>query len=148
MEWKEAKKRLLKKKAIRKEYERVDLAYEIGQMISDARIVKKMTQDKLAKLVGTQQPSIARIERGSYLPSLSFLQKIAEAFNTQLLPPRLEMLEDKRKTNTYSVKLIYAYRLDSAFPSIAFEDLIDRSANKNMGWSDRLLDIQGSQVYA
>ncbi|HEX7259481.1 MAG TPA: helix-turn-helix transcriptional regulator [Candidatus Saccharimonadia bacterium] len=106
MDWKDVKQGLLEDEELRKAYEKVDLSHSIGKMIIDARIAKQMTQQKLAQLVGTQQPSIARIERGSYLPSLSFLQKIAEAFNTQLLPPRLEFLEKNKPafsttTSTY-----------------------------------------------
>jgi DNA-binding XRE family transcriptional regulator len=110
MDWKEAKKQLLKDQTIKREYERVDLAYEIGQMISEGRIAAKMTQSMLAQLVGTKQPSIARLEKGSYLPSLSFLQKIAEAFNTELLPPRLAMLEEKKKaSNQFALKALIYY---------------------------------------
>lgn len=94
MDWRQAKRSLLQDKARKEAYQKVDLGFEIGKMITDARIAKNMTQAKLAKLVGTKQPSIARIEKGDALPSLSFLQKIATAFNTQLLPPRLEFLEE------------------------------------------------------
>ncbi len=93
MDWKNVKKRLLRDEELKKEYEKVDLSHSIGKMIIDARIAKHMTQQKLAWLVGTQQPSIARVEGGNYLPSLSFLQKIASALDTRLLPPRLEFLE-------------------------------------------------------
>ncbi len=105
MDWREAKKRLLQDKGRREAYEKVDLEYEIGKMITDARILTRMTQQKLAKLAGTKQPSIARLERGDTLPSLSFLRKIAEALGTQLLPPRFEMLErrDRRETESLAV---------------------------------------------
>jgi transcriptional regulator with XRE-family HTH domain len=98
--WKQAKQKLLQDKARREAYQKVDLGFEIGKMITDARIAKNMTQQKLAQLVGTKQPSIARIEKGDSLPSLSFLQKLARAFNTQLLPPRLEFLEELKQTET------------------------------------------------
>ena len=61
-----------------------DLALEIASMITEARIVRGITQKKLAKLVGTGQSSIARAENGAYLPSLSFLNRIAEKLNTEL----------------------------------------------------------------
>ncbi len=105
MDWRDAKQQLLKKKALREAYEQIDLKYEIGRMVSDARIAKKMTQKVLAEHLGTQQPSIARLERGSYLPSLVFLQKLAEVFDTQLLPPQFEFLETRRVTLSHTVKL-------------------------------------------
>lgn len=101
----EAKRQLLKDKKRRQAYERVDLAYEIGKMITDARIAKNITQEKLARLVGTKQPSIARLEKGAALPSLSFLQKLAGAFETQLLPPRLEFLEEIKSTYTQNAEI-------------------------------------------
>ena len=102
MDWKQAKQKLLQDKAKREAYQKVDLGYEIAKMITDARIAKDMTQECLAKLAGTKQPSIARVEKGDSLPSLSFLQKIAKAFNTQLLPPRLEFLEELQRVETES----------------------------------------------
>lgn len=72
-----------------------NLNFEISKMVINARIAKGLTQEKLAKKMGTKQPSIARIERGTSLPSLSFLAKMAEALNTELIAPKFEMLENK-----------------------------------------------------
>lgn len=96
MEWSEARKILLRNSATRKAYEKVDLGYEIGKMIMEARLSKNMTQQQLAQLLGTKQPAIARLEKGNVLPSFSFLIKVAEALDTQLLPPRFEILEEAR----------------------------------------------------
>lgn len=82
------KKKAMENEAFRKEYESYDLAFEIGQMVVRARLIKGMTQQKLASLVKTQQPGIARLESGQQLPSLSFLEKIARAFGTYLLAPQ------------------------------------------------------------
>lgn len=43
-----------------------------------------MTQAELADKVGTRQPSIARLENGGSLPSLSFLERIANALDAQI----------------------------------------------------------------
>lgn len=94
MDWKDAHQMLLQDENRRKAYGKIDLSFEIGKMIADGRIARRMTQEKLAQLIGTKQPSIARIEKGAYLPTFTFLQKIARALNTQLLPPRLELLEE------------------------------------------------------
>lgn len=66
-----------------------DLAWEIGLWILEGRVTKGITQEKLAKIVKTKQPSIARVENGSVLPSLRFLQKIAEALDLEL--PKFEL---------------------------------------------------------
>lgn len=61
-----------------------DLAFDIGNMVIEARISRGITQIQLAKTVGTKQPSIARLERGESLPSMSFLDKVAKALDTNL----------------------------------------------------------------
>lgn len=85
MNLKDFKKNLLKNPAFKKEHEKYDLAFEVGEMLFEARIIKGVTQEKLAKMISTKQAGIARAESGSYLPSLSFLKKIAAAFNTNLI---------------------------------------------------------------
>jgi len=78
-----------------------DLAFILGKMILEGRIFKGITQKELARLVKTKQPSIARIENGSQLPSLSFVKKIAEALGTHLIPPKLGFFEDMEKAKIY-----------------------------------------------
>src|SRR5680860_35308 len=56
-----------------------DFRFEVANLITEARYHYKLTQVQLAKKVGTQQPSIARIESGSTLPSLSFLERLADS---------------------------------------------------------------------
>lgn len=60
------------------------LELEAGYQITRLRLLRGMTQAELAKKVGTRQPSIARLENGSRLPSLSFLARIAEALDAQV----------------------------------------------------------------
>ena len=107
MNLKEYKKLALQNEAFRKEYERYDLAFEIGQMVIEARIVKGITQAELAKLIKTQQPSIARLENGNTLPSLTLLERIAKALGTSLIAPRFAFLEEKNPPiSNYSKKLL------------------------------------------
>jgi predicted transcriptional regulator len=60
------------------------LELEAGYQIARLRLLRGMTQAELADKVGTRQPSIARLENGSSLPSLSFLERIAEALDAQV----------------------------------------------------------------
>lgn len=55
-----------------------DLAFQIAVEFERERIHSGYTQEALAAAVGTQQSSIARLERGNRLPSLRFLKKIAD----------------------------------------------------------------------
>ncbi len=57
---------------------------EPGYQIARLRILRGLTQAQLAKKVGTKQPSIARLENGSSLPSISFLTKLADALDARL----------------------------------------------------------------
>lgn len=59
-------------------------AQEAGYQVARLRILRGLTQAELAEQVGTQQPSIARLENGSHSPSLSFLNKIAKALNARV----------------------------------------------------------------
>ena len=95
MKFEKFKNELLKDNKFRKEYYRTDdLPFEISEMIIKARIKRGMTQKELAKKVGTKQSSIARLENGNSLPSIKFLQKIAKAFDTVLISPKFDFLEN------------------------------------------------------
>lgn len=70
-----------------------DIGFQIGKLIEHARALKCLTQAELAARVGTKQSSISRIESGSSVPSISFLVKIAAAFNTDLISPKFAFME-------------------------------------------------------
>jgi len=102
MKLKEFEKKLMNNPKFKREFEKVDLAFEIGEMLIEARILKGITQSELAKLLKTKQPSIARAENGEHLPSLSFLQKVAKAIGTYLLPPKFAFMEKAESIDTSS----------------------------------------------
>jgi len=86
MDLKKHKQKLLKEKPeFKKEYYSYDLDFEIGQMILEARSRLGVTQKQLAEVINTKQSGIARAESGNYLPSLSFLSKVARALKTKLI---------------------------------------------------------------
>jgi DNA-binding XRE family transcriptional regulator len=62
------------------ERERLRIAHRVKAL----REQKRMTQAQLAELIGTRQPSIARLEAGNYWPRIDMLEKIAWALGTQL----------------------------------------------------------------
>ncbi len=55
-----------------------------GYQIAHLRIARGLTQAQLAEMVGTHQPSIARIENGKSLPSLLFLERVASVLNARV----------------------------------------------------------------
>jgi len=57
---------------------------EPGYQVARLRMLRGLTQTQLAEMIGTRQPSIARLENGTSTPSLSFLNKIAAALNAKI----------------------------------------------------------------
>jgi len=57
---------------------------EPGYQVAHLRIKRGLTQAQLAEMVGTRQSSIARLENGTNVPSLSFLDRIAKALDAQI----------------------------------------------------------------
>ncbi|HWQ83694.1 MAG TPA: helix-turn-helix transcriptional regulator [Anaerolineales bacterium] len=70
-----------------------------GNLYGRLRLQRGLTQAQLAELVGTQQPSIARLENGSSIPSLSFLHKIASALNARIEVRLVAEPQEKYRVN-------------------------------------------------
>lgn len=64
-----------------------DIAFQVGCKVELLRSLRGLTQKELAKRAGTSQSSIARLEAGSTLPSLSFLMRIAKALEAHISTP-------------------------------------------------------------
>ena len=94
MNLKDFKTKILKDKNKRAAYERYDLAHEVGQMLIEARTIRGITQSDLAKKMGTQQSNVARAESGRWYPGLKFLERMAKAYKSNLIPPRFAFMSD------------------------------------------------------
>ena len=57
---------------------------ELGYQITHLRLLRGMSQAELADKSGARQLLIARLENGSSMPDLSFLERIAEALDAQV----------------------------------------------------------------
>lgn len=82
--WKDLEKELLSDVATKKEFDKLVPRYAVISQLIAARIKNKMTQQDVAKKIGTKQSAIARLESGSVNPSLEFLQKIAQVMGYNL----------------------------------------------------------------
>lgn len=80
----EVKKDMFKDEEFKAEYERLKPRYEAIEQIMRARKEQNITQEELAKRVGTQKSNISRLESGNYNPSLDFLVKVAESLGKHL----------------------------------------------------------------
>lgn len=67
------------------EFDKADQAWDIAFQVHDLRKKSGLTQTKLAKLVGTQQSNIARIESADYTGyTLKTLEKVTKALKARL----------------------------------------------------------------
>ena len=82
--FKQLKTELLKDKEIRWAYKELMPEFSLIEMIIRRRIKKGLTQRELARKIGTKQSAISRFESGTYNPSFSFLQKLADALGVRL----------------------------------------------------------------
>lgn len=82
MDIKQLKKHLKLDK--RKETAEESLRWAIASYITNARIASGLTQEKLAKKIGTKQSGVARWENASSFPSLRTLCNIVRATKCQL----------------------------------------------------------------
>lgn len=78
------KKEILKKRKVKTAYEALAPEFEIMAALIKRRLEKGFTQKELAKRVGTKQSAIARLESGTYNPSLDFLKKVTHALDARL----------------------------------------------------------------
>ncbi|MFH2097793.1 MAG: helix-turn-helix transcriptional regulator [bacterium] len=82
--YKTLKSQLLKDKGIKKAYDELGPEFELVQLVIKKRLEQGLTQAELAKKIGTKQAAISRLESGTSNPTVSFLQKVAEALGTRL----------------------------------------------------------------
>ena len=75
---------LMQDEEFQKEYERLQLRYEVISQLIDARKEQNLSQAELAKRVGTQKSNISRLESGNYNPSLDFLIKVVHCLGKDL----------------------------------------------------------------
>ena len=61
-----------------KEYEKLEPEFELARELIMARVKAGLSQDELARKMGTSQPAVARLESG-HKPSLKTLERYAEA---------------------------------------------------------------------
>ena len=71
MNWKEHKKLLMQDPEFKREYDNLEPEYKFAVNLIRLRLAKGLTQEDLAKMLNTKQESIARLESGGSLPSLT-----------------------------------------------------------------------------
>jgi len=74
----------MRDKEIKKAYDKFKPSYAVVEMIIKKRSEIGLSQEALAKRIGTKQSAIARLESGKVNPTLSFLNNVAEALKSKL----------------------------------------------------------------
>jgi len=78
------KRELVNDPQTRREVEALKPKFDVVRAIIAARQAKGLSQAALAERIGTRQSAIARLESGSYNPTVQFLEKIARALDAEL----------------------------------------------------------------
>lgn len=81
---KELKRELFKNPKVKRAYEDLQPEFAIVQALIDARVKKKISQEDLAKRMGTGQAVISRLENANASPSLSLIKRLANALNLKV----------------------------------------------------------------
>ena len=80
----EVKEELLQDECFRAEFVVLEDEFALAAQLIEARKKAHLTQDEVAKRMGTTQSVVARLESGRPLPSLRSLQRYAQAVNSRI----------------------------------------------------------------
>ena len=76
--------RILEKPEIRREYEALKPKYDMIRSLIERRGKLGISQTQLARIIGTKQPAISRLEKGDYNTTLSTFFKVADALDLDI----------------------------------------------------------------
>ena len=82
--YKDFEEELLEKPEIRREYEALKPKYDMIRSLIDRRGKLGISQTQLARIIGTKQPAISRLEKGDYNTTLSTFFKVADALDLDI----------------------------------------------------------------
>lgn len=78
-------KKWLKEPKYKKAYDALEEEFVLASAVMDVRNRAGLTQEALARKMGTTQPVVARLESGRVRPSMRTLERLAEATGSRLL---------------------------------------------------------------
>lgn len=73
-----------KDKAYLAAYDALEEEFALAEAMMKARAQAQMTQEEVAKAMGTTQAVVARLESGRFMPSTRTLERFAHATHTRL----------------------------------------------------------------
>jgi ribosome-binding protein aMBF1 (putative translation factor) len=78
-------KKWMKEPAYRRAYDALEEEFALAAAVIDARNRAGLTQEQLARKMGTTQPVVARLESGRGRPSMRTLDRFAQATGSRLI---------------------------------------------------------------
>lgn len=69
----------------REGYDEARRAFVIGQAVRERRLALGLSQAEVAERAGMSQPALSRLEAGGTVPTISVLERIAVALETELI---------------------------------------------------------------
>ncbi|MGB9888010.1 MAG: helix-turn-helix transcriptional regulator [Moorellales bacterium] len=84
LDYRDALREELKDPDFKAAWEEFDLEYQVADLLVKLRAEAGLSQEELARRVGTTQSAIARMESGKVVPRLESLAKIARACGKRL----------------------------------------------------------------
>ena len=97
-DFKEFEIALLKRPGVRREYEALKPKYDMIRGLIERRNQLHISQTQLARMVGTKQPAISRLEKGDNNTTLRTFFKVADALGLDI--SLKERVESKREVPT------------------------------------------------
>ena len=76
-------------------YHELEPEFQVAREVIAWRLKRGLSQDEVARRAGTKQSVISRLESASSKPSLSFLQRVAEALGTRI---EIRLVEPKESS--------------------------------------------------
>jgi ribosome-binding protein aMBF1 (putative translation factor) len=78
-------KKWMKEPKYKEAYDALEEEFVLASAVMDVRNRAGLTQEELARRMGTTQPVVARLESGRSRPSMRTLERLAEATGSRLL---------------------------------------------------------------
>jgi transcriptional regulator with XRE-family HTH domain len=78
-------KKWMKEPKYRKAYKALEEEFVLASAVTEVRGRAGLTQEELARRMGTTQPVVARLESGRTRPSMRTLERLAQATGSRLL---------------------------------------------------------------
>jgi transcriptional regulator with XRE-family HTH domain len=87
----------MKDRRYRSAYERGEPAFIMAMALTKARIAAGLTQEEVARRMGTSQAAVARLESGRHMPSLRVVDRYAAAVGRRLKIDLVAVTPKRRK---------------------------------------------------